>query len=455
MLMIRFPGAPLWLVFCVLLAGCAGRPVATGGEMYLERFSAHVDAALDRLPEIEVAAERGAPLMIEQRRLLYGHLEMIQGYEMIGRAGGMALAGWGPDRITRPFPPGALVVAAIPNTLGRNGGPFRLTPGLRMMLMTTSNVIAMGDQAMLEKVNAEFPALEPIKGDQFLAWIDNPVAGTTFAYQGARGMVQIDDAPLAQLIHDWMLHGELIAAATRRGAMPLVLLSFGLDERQDYTRAKRYSRRIPRWRSHGPQIPFHEDITVPPVASGQVSRAYVAALRQLTRELRRPAGWAPFEQLADEIVARHRAGQAVYLAAMGHTIPFIVPRDRWESGPMRILAGAWKGVTDSIGDVGQPGDLYILLGMPHFPRGKVIEALETGADVVVTGAEPPTGLTVEQARRVTWIPNRWPLEDAAVPVQGYDIDILPVSGVLNAAIYYALLTELADRLPIDADLTWR
>jgi len=35
----------------------------------------------------------------------------------------------------------------------------------------------------------------------------------------------------------------------------------------------------------------------------------------------------------------------------------------------------------------------------------------------------------------------WPIADACIPVPGYDVPILPASGVINAAIYWAIRAE--------------
>lgn len=41
----------------------------------------------------------------------------------------------------------------------------------------------------------------------------------------------------------------------------------------------------------------------------------------------------------------------------------------------------------------------------------------------------------------------WPLTDACVRVPGYDVPILPASGVFQAAIYWALADERAEAVP--------
>ena len=40
----------------------------------------------------------------------------------------------------------------------------------------------------------------------------------------------------------------------------------------------------------------------------------------------------------------------------------------------------------------------------------------------------------------------WPYTDSLVPVPGYDIRILPASGILQTAIYWAVVGEMGKRL---------
>ena len=54
----------------------------------------------------------------------------------------------------------------------------------------------------------------------------------------------------------------------------------------------------------------------------------------------------------------------------------------------------------------------------------------------VQPAQPP-----EAASNILYLDPGWPLADGCVAIPGYDIPILPASGVIQAAIYWAIASE--------------
>ena len=55
------------------------------------------------------------------------------------------------------------------------------------------------------------------------------------------------------------------------------------------------------------------------------------------------------------------------------------------------------------------------------------------------------GKLPEGSDRVIYINPYWPINDNCVSVPGYDIPILPASGVIDAAIYWAIRAESQDK----------
>ena len=53
----------------------------------------------------------------------------------------------------------------------------------------------------------------------------------------------------------------------------------------------------------------------------------------------------------------------------------------------------------------------------------------------------------EPASNILYIDPAWPLTDGCVTVPGYDIPILPASGVIQAAIYWTIVSERARLKP--------
>jgi hypothetical protein len=60
----------------------------------------------------------------------------------------------------------------------------------------------------------------------------------------------------------------------------------------------------------------------------------------------------------------------------------------------------------------------------------------------VQPAQPP-----EPASHILYLDPAWPLADGCVTVSGYDVPILPSSGVIQAAIYWTIASERARLSP--------
>jgi hypothetical protein len=66
-------------------------------------------------------------------------------------------------------------------------------------------------------------------------------------------------------------------------------------------------------------------------------------------------------------------------------------------------------------------------------------------DVIIMTTERPNEPETGTAR-LEWIPAPWPIGDGSVEIPGYDIPVLPVSGIMNGVIFYMLRSEVQYRL---------
>ncbi len=96
-------------------------------------------------------------------------------------------------------------------------------------------------------------------------------------------------------------------------------------------------------------------------------------------------------------------------------------------------------------EVLRPGDLFFMLGYYRRPAAAYELARRRGCRIVevITGTDEadPSGPTPDFAIR-----PGWPYRDALVQVPGYDIPILPASGIMQTAIYWAVVAEIAVRV---------
>ena len=88
----------------------------------------------------------------------------------------------------------------------------------------------------------------------------------------------------------------------------------------------------------------------------------------------------------------------------------------------------------------RPGDLFFFLGYYNRPREAYALAHERGAIIaeIITGPPTDAGPAPDLIIR-----PGWPYGDALVTVPQYDIEILPASGIVQTAIYWAVVGTLA------------
>jgi hypothetical protein len=98
---------------------------------------------------------------------------------------------------------------------------------------------------------------------------------------------------------------------------------------------------------------------------------------------------------------------------------------------------AWED--KEILDPGHPPAFVLCLGYQFAPQKLLDQAQALGLKLVysdVQPAQPP-----EPASNILYIDPAWPLADGCVTVTGYDVPILPASGVVQAAVYWTIVSE--------------
>ena len=232
---------------------------------------------------------------------------------------------------------------------------------------------------------------------------------------------------LQNLMLLWAFTGELVAALTRRGHMPAMYQSVlvpGARQRNE----RRGRRRI----EAAPEIP--------PLAPSQLGSAYLDRLSDILQVLTRR------ETTAIENVAR----TATMALRQGHRIcAFLIshfPVHQWGApGDPLVMhrLSQVHGETPSIEELERElraGDLFFFLGYYNRPREAYALARKRGATIaeIITGPATDAGPAPDQVIRPAW-----PYGDALVAVPQYDIPILPASGIVQTAIYWAVVGTLA------------
>lgn len=238
---------------------------------------------------------------------------------------------------------------------------------------------------------------------------------------------------LAAAIPAWLFTGELVAALTRLGKMPVLFESIGL-----------YGG-VPRMNKYLQQgVLWHDDRQVPPIPAGKLANEFAdrvaAMLRRVERDDRRK-----LEQAGEWAAAAKQQGKRLIMYSMGHLFPREVENT--------AIGGLFESAVWNSGfsyspppdHAYQAGDVLIHVGYQHPPTLMLERAKAAGARVVYVDILADRDYT--RNRDVLWVDPMWPWADACVPIQGYDVPALASSGVVNGAIAWELYRLTRQRLP--------
>lgn len=237
---------------------------------------------------------------------------------------------------------------------------------------------------------------------------------------------------LGNVIPGWIFTAELVSALTRLGKMPVMFETIGLPG--GFPRIYKYQREGIYW---------HDPNAVQPIEPGVLGNRYadgvVAILRRADREnaekLEMAGAW-----VADAIRNSHK----VFIYSMGHFLPDEIGNSAIGEA---FISGVWNsGFTyidtpvDQYGD----GDVLIHIGYQHPPRGLLQAGRAAGAKVVYLDILRDRDYVDDSG--VLWIDPMWTWADACVNVEGYDIPILPPSGIVNSAIAWEIYGQTQRQL---------
>ena len=121
----------------------------------------------------------------------------------------------------------------------------------------------------------------------------------------------------------------------------------------------------------------------------------------------------------------------------GHMFP------RHAQDPRSIAPGTLVAVSarddNNLLDASQPPQFVLYLGYQFAPERLLRQAKARGVKLVYTDVQP--GQPPEPATNILYLDPAWPLADGCVTIAGYDVPILPASGVVQAVIYWAIASE--------------
>ncbi len=300
----------------------------------------------------------------------------------------------------------------ISEACGRAGGLMAIAP-LGGHLPTRHDII----------LYAVPGALEPEDLKRFEQWRDKGALVIPFSSPAGLFASHFPVDSVANVVDLWTWTGEFVAACTRSGQMPVLYQSYGLPGGSE--RAKKYQGKK-----------FHDDLTIQPIASGVLGGEY---LDQVQRMLARVND----AQMPKIVQAAQWWSQSPKASATTLFTGHMFPRHAQDPRAIQLsdFAAIPAGEDKELLDASHPPSFVLCLGYQFAARKLLDQAKAMNVKLVysvVQPARPP-----EPAGNILYIDPAWPLADGCVSVAGYDVPILPASGVVQAAIYWTIASERA------------
>ena len=379
---------------------------------YLAALLAGVEGLRPRLPAISEAADQVAGRLVADGRLLLASARPDFTSEGFIRSGGLMLAEeWTPE--TR-LSPGDVVI------LGWSGvAPDEELELLRDLRASGALIVGIGP--------ASWAGADAQVGADLFLESEITLPEAVIAPFGGEGYPLIS---LQNLVVLWTFTGEIVAALTRIGRMPAmyqsVLVAGARDRNARFADSRFY--------------PTHQVPALPP---GQVGGDYLDAIGAILRALIEEETEA-IDRVGAVCAEVLNDGRVIHAGMISH---FPVYQHGAPGDPlyMRRL-GRLDGESPSVAELErelQRGDLFFFLGYYRRPTQAYQAAHRAGARIV----EVITGDGADGSPEPDYVIRpRWPFGDAVTRIPGYDVEILPSSGIVQTAIYWAVVAAIWERL---------
>jgi uncharacterized phosphosugar-binding protein len=393
--------------------GSDGR-TGEGAEMYYRWLMSCVDGVEKDLPRIIASAEAAARIHVNNGRIAVTGDDLSFTYEAFGRSGGLMSLGTSATGGGRAIQITGLVAA----DMYQGQGPVKRPAG------GNSLEIGFGSRSVLERALA--------RGAPFDFTIDSHAAEHNGLFPADNTNWVVPTAQNANIVALWVWTGEFAAACTRLGKMPLMFQGFGDNGME---RAKKLGcPEVLTGSGFGSGRMFHPE-KPQPVEAGFAGKDYL-------RELRAILGRIHSNEM-DNI--RRVAATAAAAEAKGRVFSFLSGTHAASGNQNRLCKLA--GVNFNLRRF-QPGDAVFYVGF-NFPDNTLADAArKAGATFMASYStyeknqdrpvQPPPGMNPDEL----FVEQHWPFGDCAVQFPGYDIKILPPSGVVAEAITGMVLAEL-------------
>jgi uncharacterized phosphosugar-binding protein len=403
--------APTRPLLCfVLLAPLSGGTLFAGlAERYIEaqlKVVRTLEASVDAIAGI--ADESATRLVAGGNLYLSGEPGMIS--ELFSRAGGLSGAKGLP--LDQPLP-----------ALGRNdvilvgdyGTPGKLADTLKKL----------GSEALvIGFVSAEHPLRRaPVAANVRIVPVDIPLDSRMLQPAGGEPLMPL--APPALATAQWTYVAELLGACRRQGRQLGIYLSTFID----FTRT-RYER------TRG--MLFEPNLRPSAVPRGEYARTFLGHAR-LSLEMIRTRELSHLRQAAAWVREANAAGRQVTRSLIGHLPPIEAGHygDAKLFAKTQQLAGE-KGVAWVKENV-RSGDVILFVAYRD-DDAVTVAANALGARTIALTSVAP-GIEQSRSARHLHVNQHWPVNDAVLELEGYDVKACPLSLIVTWSCYQIVVGE--------------
>jgi hypothetical protein len=398
---------------------------------YLNLIRKRLNAIRTDLPKLTALGEAMAGHMLAGGNLYTPPVNRFWVTEFNNRAGGLMGIHW-PEKPRRHD----VAFFALPDP--RAWDP-RKDQTLTALLKSKAQLFAIG-------AKADVVALGSTK--RFAGF-----TGAAGADEGLFGMPGIKPLaclrPFDMFVRGWIATGEMIAACTRAGKMPMVWMSYWLEG--SWVR-NQYFLETDNIREPWLMPFFHKRMYIPPLREGRVGNEFLDFSAGIHKLL---------EAQADKLALAGRwlaeakkAGRLNWAVAVGHSYPQVLglaSQGNWPGTGGKDYTypinwgGSFSNLRKAVPMSLRDGAVCLHLGYSPVDVKDVAAILKRGVRFIYSS---PYGrpANLPEHKNFIWLDLPWRPADATVDVPGYSVRILPGSSTAQTMAYFAILSEMAARM---------
>ena len=442
----RLGWLPVLMALILGAAGCAYQPSSAstqpaaahpavsgcqaGAEGYLDWLDGCLAGLEKDVPSIVNSAQHAAKLYVDE------------GYEL-GACGG--------DPFTREVfnrSGGMMGLLAFEKFVGNNRKPSPARKSIVMLGLREDRiedlaarsrqfrqdgcyVIAFGRAALVERARRQ--------GAQFDEVIDTHASPSGGLVPGQAGRWLLPTDSVASSCASWLWVGEFVASCTRLGKMPPVYMGYVVDGA--FERERKYK-----------GLRFHDSL-YEKMPVGKASSQFLAALRGSLRKVR-SSELTGVRQAASQALAARRAGGKLSVYLQGHTLLHLMgyPNDPGFFEPIHY---DWNTLRKDAAF--KSGDFILCVGYDVLYQGEKWQFMAERARKA--GTKLAWSITDYHKNEVdaaaaageVIIRQYWGFGDSVVEIKGYDVKMLPTSGIIAEAVVWMVHADMLKLMNATAD----